>query len=234
MEAVSAIGEKKTGKTTFACSAPKPMHFFDFEGGIRRVEPKYIPEPDKILVKTYIGDYLEAKVKKGESYLALWNRIIEDYNESLEDPSVASIVFDTAATVWEIRRNAELYIVQQVDPSRKILQPPEYTPCNTDMKVLIQQAAVHKKKLILVHHTKEEWRAGKPTGVMVADGFSYTGDHVDLELRFKRGVNPATAKMIPIATIETSGLSMAAFGVSVNEPTWDKVDQLIENFRKMP
>tara|TARA_Y100000310_G_scaffold16579_1_gene16514 strand:+ start:3365 stop:4069 length:705 start_codon:yes stop_codon:yes gene_type:complete len=234
MDAISAIGEKKTGKTTFACSAPKPIHFFDFEGGIRRVEPRFVPEPNKITVKTYIGDYLEAKVKKGESYLELWNRIISDYNASLEDPNVASIVFDTAATVWEIRRNAELVTVQKFDPDRKILQPPEYTPCNTDMKVLIQQAAVHKKKLVLVHHTKEEWKAGKPTGVMVADGFSYTGDHVDLELRFKRGIDVQSKKTIPIATIETAGLSMAAFGVSINEPTWDKVDQLIENFRKIP
>ena len=157
-----------------------------------------------------------------------WNTIIKDYNNALEDEKVKTVVIDTASAVWEARRMAYLAEIREHDPNRKSLIPQEYFVPNRDMKMLITQAALHKKILIVVHHTREEYdNNGRPTGEEVPDGFKYTGDLVDVELWMNKKNGVITG------TIYTCGLSIAAEGLEIENPTYEKLSTLIEGYRKI-
>jgi len=226
IQAISVVGKRKTGKTTFALSAPKPMVLFDFELGVDRVEPKYVQDMDKVRVIPYVKEMLAVKGKKTATAQDLWQRILVDFSNAIEDKSVQTITFDTYSSVWEARRMAYLAELQKVDSSRKNLMPQEYFIPNTDMKMLITQAMIHNKILILVHHTRDKYVEGKPTGEEEADGFKYTGDLVEVEFWMGKRKDKAGV-MKPYGTIEACRLCMAVEGQELAEPSYDLLDKLI-------
>jgi len=228
IESLSIIGRKKTTKTTLALSAPRPIVLMDFELGLRRVEPKYLPPKDELIVYNYAETIVTDRKRDIKVAQAFWNTILKDYNKSLEDDKVKTIVIDTASAVWEARRMAYLADIRELDPNRKALVPQEYFVPNRDMKMLITQAALHKKILIVVHHTRPEYDAnGRETGEEVPDGFKYTGDLVDVELWMNK------KNSIITGTIYTCGLSIAAEGLEIENPTFDMLNDLIEGYRKV-
>lgn len=223
---LSVVGKRKRGKTAFAMSAPKPMILFDFELGVDRVEPKYILERDKIKVVPYIREMLNIKGKKTATAQEFWEQILTDFNAALMNPEIKSIGFDTFSSVWEVRRMAYLAEIKKRDPSRITLAPTEYFIPNTDMKMILTQALLSGKTLILVHHTKEKWVAGKPTEEEEPDGFKYTGDLVDMEIWMHKKKDDKGI-MRPYGTIQECGLCMAVEGQELAQPTYDLLDKLI-------
>lgn len=226
IQAISVVGKMKTGKTTLALSAPKPMTIFDFELGVDRVEPKYVSDIDQVKVIPYVKEMLAVKGKKTATAMDFWQRILEDFNTALEDKAVKTIVFDTFSSVWEARRMAALADLQKVDPSRKNLMPVEYFIPNTDMKMLMTQCMIHDKILITVHHTRSKYVDGKETGEEEPDGFKYTGDLVEVEFWMGKRKDKANV-MKPYGTIRACRLCMAVEGMELAEPTYDLLDKLI-------
>jgi hypothetical protein len=227
IQAISVVGKMKTGKSTFAVSAPKPLIVFDFELGMQRVEPRFIKDLSKIRILPYADALIIDKKRHPQQAMELWDKIIQDYKAALEDPKVKTIVFDTFTSVWEARRMAYLAELKERDPSRISLMPQEYFVPNTDMKTLLVQARLHNKILIVTHHTREVYIEGKPSGMEEADGFKYTGDLVDVELWMTK----AGGK--PIGKIVTCGLSMTAEGLEIPEPTFAQLEAMVDSFRSI-
>ena len=224
---ISLEGVRKTGKTTFALSAPPEIVFFDFELGLHRVEPRFMPDEKGLKVLDY-GSLATLDRKKQDTFvLTQWGKLLKDYSAALESETTTSIVFDTFTAVWELRRMAYMAELRSTPggAGRKNLMPQEYATPNADMKMLLVQAQIHHKNLILTHHLREQYKEGKPTGVLEADGFKHTGDAVDVILHTSK------AKCKPLITIRDCGLTMRAEGLEVTDPNYDKVFKLITQMR---
>lgn len=229
---ISLEGVRKTTKSTFAMSAPPKIVFFDFDLGVDRVEPKYRPAKEKITVLDYGTLAIINKKKQAAFVLKEWDRLLKEYNDALEDKEVKSIVFDTFTAVWELRRLAYLAELNEEAKAkgeglRRNLMPQEYFIPNTDMKMLLTQAKIHGKNLILVHHLKEVYKEGKPTGEMEADGFKYTGDLADVILQSSKRDGK------PVYTVKDCGLTLKAEGLELEEATFGQVETLINKLRNM-
>jgi hypothetical protein len=223
IESIAVIGKKKRAKTAFLLSAPKPLVIFDFENGVRRVEDRFKPDFDKVKVVPLIPENPYKRKKNPELAIGFWDRILEEYVKALEDAEVRSISFDVWTSAWEARRlayAAELHI--------KNLMPQHYPPLNAEFKQMLVQAQTYGKVLLLSEHTRPLYdKDGNETGEEEADGFKYTGDLVDVELWMDKKDGH------PVATIRTCGLSMSAEGLEVENPTFEKIDKLIEGYRSL-
>jgi len=229
---ISLEGVRKTTKSTFGLSAPPKIVFFNFDLGVDRVEPRYRPPEGTVTVIDYGTLAITNKKKQTAFVQKEWNRLLKEYNDALEDPEVQTVVFDTFTAVWELRRLAYLAELnddaeKRGESQRRNLMPQEYFIPNTDMKMILTQAKIHNKHLILIHHLKEVYKEGKPTGEMEADGFKYTGDLADVILQS----NKKDGK--PVYTVKDCGLTLRAEGLEIEEPTFQKVEELLTKLRNM-
>jgi len=229
---ISLEGVRKTTKSTFGLSAPPKIVFFNFDLGVDRVEPRYRPPEGTVTVIDYGTLAITNKKKQTAFVQKEWNRLLKEYNDALEDPEVQTVVFDTFTAVWELRRLAYLAELnddaeKKGESQRRNLMPQEYFIPNTDMKMILTQAKIHNKHLILIHHLKEVYKEGKPTGEMEADGFKYTGDLADVILQS----NKKDGK--PVYTVKDCGLTLRAEGLEIEEPTFQKVEELLTKLRNM-
>lgn len=231
IQSLSLVGKKKTAKSTVALSAPLPIVYFDFEIGLRRVEPRYLPDMSKVTVHN-IEPVNQLKLK-ADPDLAIkhWEKILRLYNTALEDPNIKSIVFDTFTAMWEAKRMAHLGAIRKTEPSRSNLNKYEYFVPNTEMKELFVQASLHEKVLITIHHTTAEYMAGEETGEETADGWKQTGDLVDVEFWMTKVRKDG--KTIPRGEFRTCGPSMAVEGMTMDEPTFAEIDALVEGYRSL-
>lgn len=236
IQALSIVGRMKTGKTTLGLSAPKPLIIFDFEQGVNRIEPKYLKDMDKVKVVSYAAEMMTLRKKEIEnikrvkklvttatviSAEVFWIKILQDYNAALEDANITSIMFDTFSSVWEARRLAFLEEVQKAEPDRKQLTPQEYFIPNVDMKMLITQAGLHNKILIVTHHTRSKYVAGVETAEEEPDGFKYTSDLIEVEVWMSKRMSQQPLRMTPYGTIKACRLCMAAEEAELEAPTYD-------------
>jgi hypothetical protein len=221
---LAIYGAKKTGKTTFAMSCPTPSVLFDFELGSDRVKPEFIPD-DMEIIKVYeprIGRTIEDNDILAEKY---WSNFEDKYYEALENPAVNSIIFDTSTKLWAAKRHVGLAEIRKEYPTRKALNKFEYGPLNADMEQLVMDAKVAEKLLVLTHHTKDVYIGENPTGEVTWDGFSHTGDMVDVILYFRKLNNK------PYVTIEDCGLAMEADGMEFEAPTYQEIYDYIATQR---
>lgn len=223
IESIAVIGKKKTGKSTFLLSAPKPLTIFDFENGVRRVEDRYKADFAQVTVVPFIPQNPYKLKKNPELAIKFWDEVLKAYVKALEDDSVASIAFDVWTSAWEARR-----IAYAAELGRKNLMPQDYPPINAEFKQMLVQAQTYGKVLLLSEHTRAVYDGqGNETGEEEADGFKYTGDLVDVELWMTK------VDGHPVAEIRTCGLSMAAEGMTIDNPTFAEVDALVDSFRKL-
>jgi hypothetical protein len=229
---ISLEGVRKTTKSTFGLSAPPKIVFFNFDLGVDRVEPRFRPPEGNVTVIDYGTLAITNKKKQAAFVQKEWGRLLKEYNDALESKEVMSVVFDTFTAVWELRRLA--YLAELNDEAekkgespRRNLMPQEYFIPNTDMKMILTQAKIHDKHLILIHHLKEVYKEGKPTGEMEADGFKYTGDLADVILQSSKRDGK------PVYTVKDCGLTLRAEGLEIEEPTFQKVEELLTKLRNM-
>ena len=185
MSVILAIwGQEKTGKTTLALSAPKPIRYFEFDiGGYDRAKDgqgvkKLGIDMSKVIHSLHLMP-LQAQIKlltptvKGamESKLVigmkeLWYSYLTQYITALDQPDIQTIVLDTFTVVWEICGMAYLQEKQEgqfdssgkLPPSERIreqLKQIEYKEPNTRMRAILYLAKSKKKNLILVHHARD-------------------------------------------------------------------------------
>lgn len=247
MAVVGIWGDDKTGKTTLGLSAPKPLVHFDLDvGGFDRAkvrlerlgllkqvvsEAYYLPQ--QAIINKVIG------VKQSPRLVGikeLWYKLLEQYVKALEDSSVSTIMFDSFSQVWELCRLGFLQEKQEAQPTgakvRESLMPIEYAEPNARMRALIYASRQMGKNLVLTHYLtdlrEDKIVNGEVVSVVVGKtyaGWKYLEKEADIvvETYVKREKNKPP---VPACRVHTSGYGLAAVGLEIEEPTWDKIMQL--------
>jgi len=175
-------GEDKTGKTSLALTAPKPLVFMEFDiGGFNRAIWRFDGDYKSNLIKyesypmpmqfgTFDPSRLELRPSKVVVGMKeLFYRWASAYIKHLQDSSIASIVIDTATLLYSITCDSYLQEKQetQLDPKGNLLPNEklrvqlaqiEYREPNNRMRGIIYNAKVASKNLILVHHARDEYK----------------------------------------------------------------------------
>jgi hypothetical protein len=137
---VSLVGEEKTGKTSLAMTAPKPIFHMDFDvGGFNRASWRFQEElrSGQIISTSYHAPQqadpvsvtaLKSAIKMRQNSAGirpsrtgalvglteLWyDRFLTDYIKALEDPQIRTIVLDSFTMVWSLCHGSLLQEKQQ-------------------------------------------------------------------------------------------------------------------------
>lgn len=168
---------EKEGKTHFALTAPGPIAVLDFDTGMEGVVSKFAKTK-----KIYVSDYRrlgDAMTNKVENWLIMWEKFKREYIAALEEPTIKTVVMDTATEVWELLRMARFGKLTQV-------MPYHYGPVNAEYRELLRKAYSTNKNLILLHKMKDEYVKDQRTGNLKRSGFGDTGYMVQVNLRMWR------------------------------------------------
>jgi hypothetical protein len=210
---LSVEGRPKAGKTFLAATAPPIVAFQSLDFGTDGVLQSFPDYATRFLVAEYRVDLdvtadavMQAAIRaKGdadkerlnsESYrhaekqaLAVRKETLEpfvqDYMALLDEPSVRTIVWDTATEVNELFRLANF---GKLERNPKIA----YGPINAEFKQLIRRAAEKRKNLVLIHHLTEEYVGDEPSGRYKLKGNgaieALVHSYVRVEKEVKKGV----------------------------------------------
>ena len=253
---VGIWGNDKTGKTSLALSFPKPMLYMELDlGGFDRAAPRFKAEVDEGLIthKEYsvpfqgdfgVGDtptFKPSKIITGMK--EFWYSFLQDYIGFLnKDNGIATGVIDTGTLLWETICTAFLQEKQelQLDENgnvvggkelRTSLLPIEYREPNIRMRGLLYQARVHKKNLVLTHHSRDVY-ASRPnpktggyeevrTDQKERAGFNSLGDSTDLMLHtyMENGTF--------MCNVCEESVPPTLVGTVIDNPTYDKIQNIV-------
>ena len=236
-------GDEKTGKTTFALTAPKPIFHCDFDLGIERVLYRFKGEAIES-VPYAIPIQLSKRITGVKE---VWKKLVEDYTDVLQDKRkyedktpFQTIVFDTGTQQYEICRLGFLQERQETKPDKQTLDPIEYAEPYARMKSMIYGARQYKKNLIITHYSADEYAPklidsqlkDVKTGKTRMDGFRLTEGLVDTVLYNYRvdadpyaKPNPTLTTMHGIVTL--SGLHIRLAGIRFEDPTFTKLEEAL-------
>lgn len=249
---ISLEGEEATGKTTFAYTAPLKVVGFSFDMGAQRalyggkaslfegLKINVVPYPSGCKpIKAWedfdIAVYemprpVQLRGIRIQGCIAMWEYLVQLYNMAMEDPTVRSVVLDTATIARRVRCDAFLEDLQDNTPkgkeARVRLTQIEYGAPNDDIRALYTRAEGIKKNLILVHHLTDEYKdhinskGDKEqviTGRRVLEGLKGTHRAVDVALLLEE------EKGEVVGTMLKCGYNLGLKGASLANPTWDSV-----------
>lgn len=154
---LSVEGLPKTGKTHLYSTAPGGIGVQSLDFGTEGVIDKF---PDTYFdVREYNFAYDFTINKRGDEATDQADRIKSDYWQPFNDdatsffadPSIRTVVWDTASEVWEMLRLAHF---------GKLMQNPQmqYGVVNAEYKALVRLANTARKNLILIHHMNKEYK----------------------------------------------------------------------------
>lgn len=171
---LSIQARAKHGKTDFAARAPGTIGFQSWDFGTDGVVQKHMDDKT-ILVAEYQLDLdvtadaaMQAAARSGKAdelreiarqesekqsakiRKSAWEPFIKDYQGLLDEPSVRTIVWDTATETNEVLR---LTNFGKLEKNPQIA----YGPINAELKALVRKAAERRKNLILLHQMSEEY-----------------------------------------------------------------------------
>lgn len=219
---ITLSGEPKSGKTHFCLTAPEPIEFFDFDGGVVSLVSKF-PNKDIRLHQCLIDVWGIEKVTP------LWESFLKDYKAALAGDA-KTIVVDTATQLWEVLRMAHLERVQKESPKERVkLQPVEYSQPNAIMRSVIAAPRANNKHSVLTHYIREVWDGeGKRTGIFEADQFKHTEGLADVILRFDaKRIKPTGEKTI--ITIARCRDARELVGIALPDNAgWQQLEMLLE------
>lgn len=245
-------GDIKTGKTSLALTAPKPLVHFDLDQGFERAEPrvakfriKRIPPNGPNLTEDLFQNYdivtkpyqipLRFSGQKVHGMIGLWEMFLEDYRIACTSPHVKSLVVDTGTVLWAVRTQAHLEKIQKERPERTNLIQIEYAVPNADMRAVYGAARTYGKNLIITHHLGGVYEQKlTPQGVQeirVGDtwaGFSGMGAIVDMVARTTLQRNPLAV----VLKVETCGYTLALEGQTFTNPDFTTLLEAINNLRR--
>jgi hypothetical protein len=212
-------------------------------------DPRFKPPYPEITVKRYPQMPNWGKAPKGQK--ALWTELTSDYQIVMENPDIRTIQLDTMTGAWKIDHEGYLEERQEVNPNKQKLIEIEYTEPNKRMRTLINAARAYNKNLIVIYHETDEYvkkevvdKAGNvgiesvPTGKKVPDGFRrFEVAQISDVILYMTLVTVPDPKdktrmiTLPQARIECNGLCIAANGIEIIDPTWDKIMGVINGMR---
>jgi len=250
-------GESGTGKSTLAYSAPLPIRGFQFDLGWQRAiyggkynalfeglnieVVKYEPETepqrsDADIVIYELPQPLQLDNYKVGGMRKLWDYFIIRLADAYTDPSVRSVVVDTATVLRRVKADAYLEQLQDDSvakgerPRIQLLQI-EYGKPNDATRDVYNMAQGTKKNLIAVHHLTDEYKdhiTSKgdvekiASGRRILEGLAKTETLVDCHMRLEKDRGKITGKWIKC------GYHLGYEGTSVENPTWDSLVNQIE------
>ena len=171
---LSIEGLDKSGKTDLACRAPGAVAFQSWDFSTQGVVQKYMDEKT-IMVGEYTVtvdpqidfDFRKEVLREAANESAdeqatrvmreSWKPFTTDYNQLMADPSIRTVVWDTASEVNEVSRLAHM---------GKLEKNPQlaYGPVNTEFKMLVRKAHEYRKNLVLLHQLATEYKEVEVNG----------------------------------------------------------------------
>ena len=184
--------------------------------------------------------------KKAQGYIQIYdNLLLHDFVALYSDPRIKSVVIDTGSLLWSFICDTHLERLNTFKPRENLLQY-DYRRPNLDMRTIIGSARHYGKNLCVIHHVGgvyENRKQGKiDVSVKVGEtwsGWKEMGGLVDIVGRTYKeevvqGPNGAlvTQKCMPYLVPEKCGLTLAAEGQRINDPTFDNIMAAINHYRQ--
>ncbi len=241
-------GDIKTCKTTLGLTFPKPIIMLDLDRGFHRAKQRFTQykilelQIGEVLHPAHIDSGAEIIVipyqipikfpgQRSPEALVLWNQIIADVYTGCAHQSVRTIYYDTGSVLWLLCREAHLERVQNENAGRQSLGQFEYTKPNSEMRSLYTMPKAWGKNIIIAHHMSPKYEDVAKGGNSLTtekvqngytwDGWNRVGGVVDVIAQTYIDRNGAGS--IPTAAIETCGLTLAAEGKVIAQPTYDLI-----------
>jgi len=151
---VCTTAGEKVGKTHWALTAPGPIAVISTDTGTREVVERFIRNTGKrilLLHLTAATALLEAK--RGDQGEAEWQRAKDAIYSVVADPSIRTLVVDTATEVWELCRLAAFGKLAQVKPQH-------YAAPNGEFRTLLKYCYEVRGDLnsVWIHKHKKEYK----------------------------------------------------------------------------
>ena len=186
-----------------------------------------------------------------QGVLNLWQQaIIPEIMLTLQHPGTRSVLIDTGTVMWQVCKDAQLERVQQAAAqkdrqARTNLIQMEYALPNQEMRAILSAARMSGKNIYVTHHIGGKYEdrpdvSGRVSSVRVADtwdGWSHLGAIMDVVLRHRIDVRsePAvggpTITKTPVVDIETCGYTLSAEGITLPNPDFSALLNVINVFR---
>lgn len=235
------FGDPATTKSSLAITWPRPIAFYNLEGGAHRAWQYQEGIDDGTITErlfTLPHRSMTERYEKLSGYIEAWRALTATMEIDLA--KFATIVWDTGTVVWAIDRDAYLQQIQIEKPARKQLQQMEYAEPNRRITELFNLARAFQTNLIITHHETDEYTQIKDplgqtimdennspvsvtTGKRVPEGFKHTVGLSDWVLR------TAIKNDVPSVRVEKSGYGLHLRGRNIEWPTYTK---LVEEVNK--
>jgi len=220
---MSIAGEPKSGKTHFACTAPSPIRFFDFDLGSFSIMQKKFPDTEIVKSEHFID------VWKQNSVMPVLKEFDLQYKEALMDDRFKTIVIDTGSQLWEIVRIALFEHVKKNDPNRQRLIQIEYASANAQMEAFLKAPYAVGKNLIVTHYTKDSYDStGNKTGQVEPEQYKGTNGIADIILSFETVLRKKVIGVDTSVTIRAARDNRDIVGAKLFNPTYEDVATIIE------
>jgi hypothetical protein len=162
----AVIAREKQGKTHFSLTAPGPIVVFDADYGLEGVAGKFVDAGKKILVYRIDMPSQEEK-DAGKIASEIWDEVNGLFSEVLRNPSIRTVVFDTASELWEVARLAYFGKLEQVKSHH-------YGMVNAAFRRFLKKGIDSDKNILLLQKMKAEYLDDKRTGNYEMSGFGDT------------------------------------------------------------
>lgn len=248
-------GDVKTAKTTLGLTFPKPMFHQDLDQGGHRalsrfrnfrilrlqygqqLDPRMFMDYDIVSKPYQLPVKFPGKAITGIE--AAWDNIMEDFCVACTIPGIASLVPDTATMMWTAAKGAQLERAQRTNPKRTSLIEIEYARPNQEMRATMGMARTWGKNLAIIHHLGGAYEdrqisATEMKSVRVGDtwdGFKHMDQYVDLILRTGK-MQPTGNSILTTAMIQICGLTLAAEGKEIINPTFENIVAMVNVLRE--
>jgi len=231
-------GEPGSIKSSLAISWPRPIAFYNLEGGGPRawgykegIDEGYIVErlfelPHRSMTTRY---------EKLTGYTEIWKALTSSMEMDLHN--FETVVWDTGTVVWALDRDAWLQDIQKDKPNRKQLLQIEYGEPNRRITELFNLARAFQTNLVVTHHETDEYMQlkdplGRPilddqgdpvsvtTGRKQPEGFKHTIALSDWVLR-----TSISDTGVPKVRVEKSGYGLHMRGREIEWPTYALLEE---------
>ena len=154
-------GLDKSGKTNFACTAPPPIYYHNFDVVGKAVVAKFAREKE-----IWIADYPYTSKDGTAAWEAAWAKFKKDFSESVMRVAggKGTVVVDSATEKWELSRLANFGKLTQV-------RPHHYGAVNAEMRELIRLCYINPTNAVFVFKKKAVWENDQRTGRYEPAGF---------------------------------------------------------------
>lgn len=239
------MGKTKTGKSSLALTAPRPVFWIDLDGSLVRALPRFtgtyklLPRNHKPtaqdlegadLVAVSYDPPIEWPGKKTTGFLALEQTLDNLFQLLAGTKVISSVVIDTGTLLWPIVTQAHLERLQQRDPDRSQLQQREYGIPNSRMQAYISVLYNSSKNVLITHHMtdvrEKKLVNGKEVEVKVGetyDGWRRAENFVDVLVQTDTQQRPVLVngktelRNLPFMSIIKCGWTLDAEGKRLDD-----------------